>query len=195
MTRKDRALAETNSLVGAAKKGRSLVRNQPGNEDSSNHSGSRTRLLQHFDEPSAPVLRSDNPVHTKIPFGRAGGVDVAQPTPIKQRQSLLGVVVPDRKVLPRVALQRVYLYGGASGMDTGVRAEEHLHSGINLVTLTSRHYGEDQALQPQRETVYEKTKRLHPRRWSGKTRNWAAAVDVSLNPEDRQETERNQVGT
>jgi len=70
--------------------------------------------------------------------------------------------------------------------------EEHLHSGINFVTPASRHRGEDQALLAQRTTVYERAKRLHPRRWSGNTRNWAAAGDVSLNPGKLQEVERNQ---
>jgi putative transposase len=71
--------------------------------------------------------------------------------------------------------------------------EQHLHSGINFVTPASRHRGEDPVLLAQRKAVYERAKRLHPRRWSGKTRNWAAAGDVSLNPGKAQEVKRNQM--
>ncbi len=71
--------------------------------------------------------------------------------------------------------------------------EQHLHSGINFVTPASRHRGEDTALLAQRKTVYERAKRLHPRRWSGQTRNWTAVGEVSLNPGRTQEIDRNRV--
>lgn len=60
--------------------------------------------------------------------------------------------------------------------------EQHLRCGTNFVTPASRHRGEECILLAQLKTVYERGKRLHPRRWLGATRNWAAASDVSLNP-------------
>jgi len=41
--------------------------------------------------------------------------------------------------------------------------------------------------------VYERAKRLNPRRWSGKTRNWEVTGPVSLNPGKLQEVERNKL--
>jgi len=70
--------------------------------------------------------------------------------------------------------------------------EQHRHSGINFVTPASRHRGEDVALLGERKAVYERAKRLHPKRWSGETRNWEAVGAVSLNPGKFQEVERNQ---
>lgn len=71
--------------------------------------------------------------------------------------------------------------------------ERHLHSGINFVTPASRHRGKDSAVLAQRKAVYEKAKRLYPRRWSGETRNWTTAGDVPLNPGRVQEMDRNQI--
>ena len=59
---------------------------------------------------------------------------------------------------------------------------EHLHSAIRFVTPRSRHLGLDHAILAKRHAVYEKAKRLHPRRWSGPTRNWSPITEVYLNP-------------
>lgn len=59
--------------------------------------------------------------------------------------------------------------------------EEHLHSGINFVTPSSRHRGEDQSILIARHKLYEKAKLIHPERWSGKTRNWEKEKEVHLN--------------
>jgi len=59
---------------------------------------------------------------------------------------------------------------------------EHLHSAIRFVTPTSRHQGLDKAILAKRHAVYEKAKRLNPRRWSGPTRNWSPITEVHLNP-------------
>lgn len=59
---------------------------------------------------------------------------------------------------------------------------EHLHSGINFVTPTSKHLGLDIELLKNRNEVYEKAKEKNPIRWSGKTRNWDAIMAVKLNP-------------
>ncbi|MFC4876671.1 IS3 family transposase [Microbulbifer halophilus] len=69
--------------------------------------------------------------------------------------------------------------------------EQHLHSGINFVTPASPHRGEDLERLAHRKSVYERAKRLNPRRWSGETRNWDATGSVSLNPGKLQEIERN----
>jgi transposase InsO family protein len=59
---------------------------------------------------------------------------------------------------------------------------EHLHSAIRFVTPSSRHLGLDKAILQKRSAVYENAKRLHPRRWSGQTRNWSPITEVYLNP-------------
>lgn len=71
--------------------------------------------------------------------------------------------------------------------------ERHLHSGINFVTPADRHRGLDEARLAQRASVYEQAKRQNPRRWSGKTRNWAVTGPVALNPSKLDELERNKV--
>ncbi len=69
--------------------------------------------------------------------------------------------------------------------------EQHLHSGINFITPASRHRGEDLDQLTHRKAVYERAKRLNPRRWAGQTRNWDVTGPVSLNPGKLQEIERN----
>jgi len=59
--------------------------------------------------------------------------------------------------------------------------DEHLHSGINFVTPSSRHKGEDIAILNRRKIVYETAKLSNPTRWSGKTRNWDHQKKVYLN--------------
>ena len=63
---------------------------------------------------------------------------------------------------------------------------EHLHSAIRFVTPGSRHLGEDPAILAKRSVVYEKAKRLNPRRWSGPIRNWSPITEVHLNPKKHQ---------
>ena len=58
----------------------------------------------------------------------------------------------------------------------------HLHSGINFVTPSSRHQGDDSAQLRKRKAVYEEAKSKNPARWSGETRNWTPKGAVSLNP-------------
>ena len=60
---------------------------------------------------------------------------------------------------------------------------EHLHSSIKFVTPAQRHTGEDVAILKNRRSVYQKAKKKHPERWSGKTRNWDYIDEVNLNPE------------
>lgn len=54
--------------------------------------------------------------------------------------------------------------------------EIHLHSGINFVTLASRHRYEDCEILKHREQVFEAAKANHPRRWSGDTRDWRRKI-------------------
>lgn len=58
---------------------------------------------------------------------------------------------------------------------------EHHHSGINFVTPEQRHRGLDGDVLARRAAVYERARRAHPERWSGKTRDWTPAGDVTLN--------------
>lgn len=59
---------------------------------------------------------------------------------------------------------------------------QHLHSGIKFVTPESRHLGKDVAILKKRTAVYEAAKLAAPQRWSGKTRDWTAVTEVTLNP-------------
>lgn len=58
---------------------------------------------------------------------------------------------------------------------------EHRHSGINFVTPDERHRGVEEHVLRGRAAVYERARRAHPERWSGRTRNWARVGDVTLN--------------
>jgi putative transposase len=58
----------------------------------------------------------------------------------------------------------------------------HRHSGLKFVTPEQRHVGTDINILEQRKCVYEEAKRLHPERWSGRTRNWKHEATVELNP-------------
>lgn len=63
---------------------------------------------------------------------------------------------------------------------------EHRHSGIRYVTPAQRHSGTDQVILNQRHALYQQALKHHPRRWSGKTRNWAWQDSVTLNPERKE---------
>lgn len=69
---------------------------------------------------------------------------------------------------------------------------EHRHSGIKFVTPNERHSGQDVEVLEKRKAVYDKAKQQHPRRWSGKVRNWDYIGQVWLNPE-REEVVLNNV--
>jgi len=60
---------------------------------------------------------------------------------------------------------------------------EHRHSGINYVTPAQRHNGEDHAILAARHALYAEARERHPRRWSGRTRDWTPIGAVTLNPE------------
>jgi putative transposase len=62
---------------------------------------------------------------------------------------------------------------------------EHRHSAISFVTPAERHTGLDTVLLKKRVVVYEAAKKLHPRRWSGSTRNWQPVLVVHLNPDHK----------
>ena len=66
---------------------------------------------------------------------------------------------------------------------------EHCHSKIKFVTPAQRHQGEDKAILAQRNNVYELAKAKNPERWSGSTRNWQPAGEVTLNPEKEEQKE------
>ena len=59
---------------------------------------------------------------------------------------------------------------------------EHRHSAIRFVTPHQRHVGEEPALLAKRDAVYRAARARHPRRWSGRTRNWTPIGPVWLNP-------------
>ena len=49
---------------------------------------------------------------------------------------------------------------------------EHRHSGINYVTPSERHEGQDIEVLKKRKLVYERARQEHPERWSREVRNW-----------------------
>jgi putative transposase len=59
---------------------------------------------------------------------------------------------------------------------------QHLHSGINWVTPSARHHGNDIEILKKRSELYEETKKVFPNRWTGDTRNWQRTELVELNP-------------
>lgn len=59
---------------------------------------------------------------------------------------------------------------------------EHLHSGIRYVTPAQRHDRLDIEILQRRNDLFETARKLHPERWSGKTRNWTYIAEVVLNP-------------
>lgn len=50
--------------------------------------------------------------------------------------------------------------------------EEHRHSGIRYVMPAERHRRENRAPLKQRYELYRQAQKAHPKRWSGRTRNW-----------------------
>ncbi|MCU7889956.1 MAG: integrase core domain-containing protein, partial [Candidatus Thiodiazotropha sp. (ex Lucinoma aequizonata)] len=63
--------------------------------------------------------------------------------------------------------------------------EEHRHSGIQFVTPSQRHSGEEQSILVNREAVYNTAKQRNPERWSRGMRNWTPIGEVWLNPENQ----------
>ncbi|MCU7887167.1 MAG: IS3 family transposase [Candidatus Thiodiazotropha sp. (ex Lucinoma aequizonata)] len=63
--------------------------------------------------------------------------------------------------------------------------EEHRHSGIQFVTPSQRHSGEEQSILVNREAVYDTAKQRNPERRSRGTRNWTPVGEVWLNPENQ----------
>jgi transposase InsO family protein len=62
---------------------------------------------------------------------------------------------------------------------------EHQHSGIQYVTPSQRHTGEDIELLKIRKETYRKAKLEHPERWTGKAKSWDWDGEVVLNPSYR----------
>jgi putative transposase len=60
---------------------------------------------------------------------------------------------------------------------------EHRHSGIRFVTPAQRHAGHDREILSSRHALYLEARAAHPRRWTGRTRNWQPVAAVTLNPE------------
>lgn len=63
----------------------------------------------------------------------------------------------------------------------------HRHSGLKFVTPVQRHNGKDIDILNKREKVYQQAKKIHPERWSGKTRNWSHEATVELNQVNTQQ--------
>jgi len=63
--------------------------------------------------------------------------------------------------------------------------EKHCHSGIQFVTPSQRHSGEERSILLNREVIYQAAKQRNPERWSRGTRNWEPVGEVWLNPENQ----------
>ncbi|MCU7888335.1 MAG: IS3 family transposase, partial [Candidatus Thiodiazotropha sp. (ex Lucinoma aequizonata)] len=63
--------------------------------------------------------------------------------------------------------------------------EEHRYSGIQFVTPSQRHSGEEHSILVNREAVYDTAKQRNPEHWSRGTRNWTPVGEVWLNPENQ----------
>lgn len=87
-----------------------------------------------------------------------------------------------RPAYPRQAFENLLAARQWVGMFVQWYNHEHRHSAISFVTPAERHAGHDTALLQKRVAVYEAAKRMHPRRWSGSTRNWQPVLVVHLNP-------------
>ena len=62
---------------------------------------------------------------------------------------------------------------------------EHQHSGIQYVTPSQRHSGEDIEILKIRKETYRKAKLKHPERWTGAVKSWDWVGEVTLNPSYR----------
>ena len=60
---------------------------------------------------------------------------------------------------------------------------DHRHSGISYVSPAQRHTGADRAILAARHELYERSRKMNPRRWAQHTRNWKPIESVTLNPE------------
>ena len=60
---------------------------------------------------------------------------------------------------------------------------DHRHSGIQYVSPSQRHAGDDHAILEARHALYLQAREKNPARWSGNTRNWSPIGAVTLNPE------------
>ncbi len=85
-----------------------------------------------------------------------------------------------------------YPYGGFETIDAAREwiagfvsfyNEEHHHSGLNFVTPSQKHSGEDIEVLAKRQEVYEQARAKNPKRWINKNiRNWDPVLSVSLIP-------------
>ena len=57
---------------------------------------------------------------------------------------------------------------------------EHCHSALKFLTPEQWHLGHDAQLLARRREVYQQARARHPQRWSGQTRNWTPAPEVTL---------------
>jgi putative transposase len=58
----------------------------------------------------------------------------------------------------------------------------HLHSALKFTTPLQRHTGEDGTIRHKRHLVYQIAKKQNPKRWSGNSRDWSLPTIVTLNP-------------
>ena len=63
----------------------------------------------------------------------------------------------------------------------------HLHSGINFVTPSSKHFGFDKENLNNRHLIYQAAMAKNPNRWSKGTRDWSVVERVELNPKKKEE--------
>jgi hypothetical protein len=69
----------------------------------------------------------------------------------------------------------------------------HLHSSIQFVTPADRHAGRDVEILARRKRVCGAARAKRPERWSGSTRDWTPAAEVTLNPGSSASIEANTI--
>jgi transposase InsO family protein len=62
---------------------------------------------------------------------------------------------------------------------------KHQHSGIQYVTPSQRHSGDDIEILKIRKETYRLAKLKHPERWTGEAKSWERVGEVTLNPSYR----------
>jgi len=66
---------------------------------------------------------------------------------------------------------------------------DHQHSGIRFLTPAQRHEQLDAVILDKRHSIYQRARKNHPGRWSGKTRDWSPITTVLLNPDAAEKAE------
>lgn len=71
----------------------------------------------------------------------------------------------------------------------------HLHSALKFVTPMQRHNGEDITIRYKRHLIYQMAKNQNPERWSKNSRDWSLPEIVTLNPNKKNVSKNQEIGS